>query len=194
MSLAHTILGVLLDAPGHGYSIKKSLGEALPQDIALNDGQLYPALARLEARGWIAKEVVEQRRSPTKHLYRITDDGRDAFYRWIDGEPDGETPLRPDLFWRSGFLQKCNFFRYLEPGRVATRVVAEIGEVERRIAQLEACLEDLEDCEPDPYRRAIVEYGIRYQRMRRDWLEELRGRADARTGGDSAPARVAHTP
>ena len=52
MALAHTILGVLLDAPAHGYAIKKQLTAAHPEGAALNDGQLYPTLARMEQSGW----------------------------------------------------------------------------------------------------------------------------------------------
>ena len=40
MSISYTILGVLMDAPTHGYSIKKTLLESFSQALAVNDGQL----------------------------------------------------------------------------------------------------------------------------------------------------------
>jgi DNA-binding PadR family transcriptional regulator len=179
MSVSHTILGVLMDAPAHGYSIRKHLEETFSKDLGLNDGQLYPALAKLEARGWIEKEVVEQRSSPTKHLYRVTEAGRTAFRSWLEGvEPDDAQRL--GFFWRDGFLQRCSFFADL-PAEVAAEQVRErLGETARRAERLESALADLEQREADPYRRMILEYGVRLQRMREQWLEELLARATER--------------
>ncbi|MCP4005831.1 MAG: hypothetical protein GY725_16695 [bacterium] len=177
MSFAYTILGVLLDTPSHGYSIKKSLEEQFCEELDVNDGRLYPTLGRLAGLGWIEKEVVKQERSPNKHLYRVTDSGRTAFFAWLGGEERCEAPEKLDFFWKQDFLQKCNFFRHLESSRVAARVRGKIDEVSRCEEQLKKVLEDLELREPDVYRCMIVDYGIRYQRMRREWLEELLARA-----------------
>ena len=113
MSVPYTILGVLMDAPAHGYSIRKQLEAVFSTDLGLNDGQLYPALAKLETLGWIAKEVVEQPRSPTKHLYRVTDEGRAAFARWLEGDAPADAAERRSFFWRDEFLQRASFFSRL---------------------------------------------------------------------------------
>ncbi len=172
MSISYTILGVLMDAPAHGYSIKKTLLESFSPQLDLNDGQLYPALARLEQRGWIEKEVVEQRSSPNKHRYRLTPPGRREFLRWLESAETQDAPAPLDFFWRNDFLQKTGFFRHLEPGSVGSQVREKLGEVSRCLADLERSLEALPGG-ADPYRRMVVDYGIRYQRMRREWLKEL---------------------
>ena len=173
MSIEYTILGFVMEEPAHGYSINKYLRENFSKDFGINDGQLYPALQRLEARGWIRKRVVPQRRNPAKHLYRATADGQRAFFEWLE-EPDVERdPVRYDFFWKQDFLQRCTFFRYLEPDAVQARVERKIAELDRRIADLERVSERLEERQADPYRRMIVEYGIRYQEMQRDWLAQL---------------------
>jgi DNA-binding PadR family transcriptional regulator len=177
--LAHTILGVLFDAPAHGYAIKKSLAAVLPGS-ALNDGQLYPTLTRMEQRGWIRKQVVEQRRTPSKHRYRLTAAGRREFFGWLAGDRSGSPEL--EFFRRSDFLQRCSFFRHLDAEGVAAQVRAEQRLLQQSLARLEPLAQRLAECEGDPYRRMVVEYGIRVQRMRRQWLEELlahpTGRAD----------------
>jgi len=178
-----------MDQPTHGYSIKKHLLEAFSKNFGLNDGQLYPALARLERRGWIKKQVVEQQRSPTKHLYRVTKDGQTAFFEWLQAaEPETE-PARYDFFWRYGFLQKCSFFSHLPVGTIVAQSRQEHREVERRIAELERVLERMQEKQVDPYRRLIVEYGIRSQQMRRDWLEDLLERAMNKA--EEKPSRLA---
>jgi DNA-binding PadR family transcriptional regulator len=177
MSVAYTILGVLMDAPAHGYSIRKQLEETFSKDYGLNDGQLYPALAKLEGLGWIEKEVVEQQRSPTKHLYRVTPKGREAFERWLeDGEPSGQHE-RQSFFWRDDFLQRASFFAHLRPGEAAEQIRARLAQTEARAARLEARVSEKRGGAIDPYRRMIVEYGVRLQRMRQGWLEELLARA-----------------
>ncbi|HTO07086.1 MAG TPA: PadR family transcriptional regulator [Myxococcota bacterium] len=177
MSVAYTILGVLMDAPAHGYSIRKQLEETFAQDYGLNDGQLYPALAKLEGQGWIEKEVVEQQRSPTKHLYRVTPAGRAAFERWLEGAEPAHGRERQSFFWRDEFLQRASFFEHLDPGEAAEQIRARLAQTEARAARLEARIANERPGAKDPYRRMIVEYGVRLQRMRQGWLEELLARA-----------------
>lgn len=177
MSVAYTILGVLMDAPAHGYSIRKQLEETFSKDLGLNDGQLYPALAKLESLGWIEKEIVEQQRSPTKHLYRVTAKGRGAFARWLEGEEPVGSRERQSFFWRDEFLQRASFFARLGAGAAAEQVRARLAQTEARALRLEARVAALPAGEADPFRRMIVEYGVRLQRMRQGWLEELLARA-----------------
>jgi DNA-binding PadR family transcriptional regulator len=177
MSVAYTILGVLMAAPAHGYSIRKQLEETFSNDYGLNDGQLYPALAKLESLGWIEKEVVEQQRSPTKHLYRVTPDGSAAFARWLEGSEAPGARERQSFFWRDEFLQRASFFGHLQPGAAVEQIRTRLAQTEARAARLEKRVAERRSGEADPYRRMIVEYGVRLQRMRREWLEELLARA-----------------
>ncbi len=189
MSVDHAILGFLVEQPAHGYSIKKHLFENFSKDVGINDGQLYPALARLESRGWIRKRVVAQRRSPPKHLWRATAGGQREFQRWLE-TPDPEPEPAADPFWRHGFLQRCVFFRHLEARGVAVLADRELDLADRRLAELERLFARLAAQGADPYRRLLVEYGIRYQRMRREWLEELRAYVAPTEGEKSPPLRA----
>jgi DNA-binding PadR family transcriptional regulator len=169
--LCHTILGVLMDSPAHGYALKKQLAAALPDGAAINDGQLYPTLARMEKNGWIRKQVVEQPRHPSRHRYRVTAAGKREFFGWLAGQRGAAPGL--EYFRKSDFLQRCAFFCHLAGDELAAQVRAERDAVERSLARLEPLAERLAGGEGDRYRRMVVEYGIRVQRMRREWLEEL---------------------
>ncbi len=186
MSVTYTILGVLMDAPAHGYSIRKQLEETFSKELGLNDGQLYPALAKLESLGWIEKEVVEQQRSPTKHLYRVTAKGRTAFRRWLEGEEATRSRERQSFFWRDDFLQRASFFARLGSAAAAEQIRARLAQTAGRAARLEARVAELRPGEADPYRRMILEYGVRLQRMRQGWLEELLARATEQSTGRTA--------
>ena len=80
-------------------------------------------------------------------------------------------------------------FNDMDPATVIAQARQKLEDVDRRIVELEGFLKRMEEKEADPYRQMIVEYGIRYQRMRREWLEDLRARATAQT--HEKPSRLA---
>ncbi|HJX62052.1 MAG TPA: PadR family transcriptional regulator, partial [Dehalococcoidia bacterium] len=57
MSLKNTILGILIDKPRHGYELKQALSPGLPRRRLMNDGILYPLLARMEKEGLVRSRV-----------------------------------------------------------------------------------------------------------------------------------------
>ena len=71
--------------PQHGYGIAQRLQQVSEQVLQLNQGTLYPALLRLEQRGWITSRwgtsdnnrrarFYSRSRSGLKQLQRVTDD------------------------------------------------------------------------------------------------------------------------
>ena len=75
----------------------------------------------------------------------------------------------------------------------ASQVRGRLEETARRAERLEAVLADLEQRQADPYRRMILEYGVRLQRMREQWLRELLARATEPNVGNR-PVRAAGAP
>jgi hypothetical protein len=107
----------------------------------------------------------------------VSEAGREAFQRWLEGGAPDEAGERLGFFWRDAFLQRCSFFGNLSPDAAATQVRTRLEETSRRAERLERVLADLDQRQADPYRRMILEYGVRLQRMREQWLEELLARA-----------------
>lgn len=70
------ILKTLTAGPRHGYGIARWIEESTTNVIQVEEGSLYPALYRMEKRGWIEAEwsVSEQNRRVKQ--YRLTTDGR----------------------------------------------------------------------------------------------------------------------
>ena len=69
------LLGVLAEAPGHGYALSQRLAERSGGELAVPEGSLYPALQRLERLGWVQSswESAEGRR---RRVYSLSDTGR----------------------------------------------------------------------------------------------------------------------
>ena len=67
-----------LDAmsPLHGYGIARRIEQIAQGSLALNQGTIYPALLRLEQRGWIKSEWGTSENNRRAKFYAITRAGR----------------------------------------------------------------------------------------------------------------------
>ena len=70
------ILRTLLSGPSHGHAVAKHI-QRTPEDLLkVETGSLYPALYRLEAKGWIAASWEKSEKGKRARYYRITALGR----------------------------------------------------------------------------------------------------------------------
>ena len=67
-----------LDAmgPQHGYGIARRIEQIAEGMLALNQGTIYPALLRLEQKGWIRSEWGTSENNRRARFYSITRTGR----------------------------------------------------------------------------------------------------------------------
>lgn len=70
------VLKTLGAGPRHGYAIARSIEEATNDLIQVEEGSLYPALYRMEKRGWIESDWGTSETGRKAKLYRLTNTGR----------------------------------------------------------------------------------------------------------------------
>jgi PadR family transcriptional regulator, regulatory protein PadR len=70
------ILKTLAWGPANGYAIAQWVRELTSGDIALEEGALYPALHRMEHRGWVTAEWGLSENNRRAKYYRMTTAGR----------------------------------------------------------------------------------------------------------------------
>ncbi len=70
------ILRTLLFGPSHGHAIAKHIQRTSEDLLQVETGSLYPALHRLEARGWIDASWQHSERGKRAKYYRLTSRGR----------------------------------------------------------------------------------------------------------------------
>jgi DNA-binding PadR family transcriptional regulator len=110
-------LALLAGDQGYGYELGQTLqqefGDLLP---ALNAGQIYSTLGRLERDGLVVGEGVagDSRR---KRLYKLTDSGRAALERWIETPVSG-TRLKDEFFMKLVVVASA---RLADPKRLIER-------------------------------------------------------------------------
>lgn len=90
--LEFAVLGLLREAPMHGYELRKRLNTSLGVFRAFSYGSLYPCLKALVQQGWIAEEQSgssEETLAPlsgrrARIVYRLTADGKEHFEELLD--------------------------------------------------------------------------------------------------------------
>ena len=75
------ILRALLAEPMHGWGVSQRLLDLSRDVLRVNQGSLYPALHRLEHRGWITAEWASTENNRRAKYYRLTAEGRRQFAR-----------------------------------------------------------------------------------------------------------------
>ena len=62
--------------PSHGYGVARWIEQATDDVLRVEEGSLYPALHRLELRGWIESEWGASENNRRAKYYRLTPAGR----------------------------------------------------------------------------------------------------------------------
>ena len=73
------ILRTLITGPAHGHAIAKHIQRTSEDLLQVETGSLYPALHRLEAKGWIAASWDLSAKGKRARYYRLTPRGRKQF-------------------------------------------------------------------------------------------------------------------
>jgi DNA-binding PadR family transcriptional regulator len=172
------VLGVLHEAPMHGYEVRKLLNSRLGAFRTLSYGTLYPALKGLLAKGWIhelPQDRVEGRVAgatpgplATKRariVYEITAEGKEQFQRLVaDSGPqaweDDVFDVHFAFFARTDAVTRL---RILEGRRMRLQ--------ERRESARTAMARTRE--RRDAYTLTLQQHGLDSVEREVRWLEEL---------------------
>jgi DNA-binding PadR family transcriptional regulator len=158
--LDFAILGILTDGPLHGYELKRVLADSEHGFWTVSFGSLYPALRRLEKRGFVSVATDD---GPRRKVYQLTAEGKAYFQELL------ETPGAAEE--DRAFTLRLSFFRYLDPD-------SRIGVLERRRAHLTTRLAES--------RRSMKESANRTKRRMDDYTLALMTRSMSSTEADIA--------
>ena len=70
------VLQALVLGPAHGYTIAHAIERGSDDVLQIEHGSLYPALHRLQKRGWIASFQGTSENNRRAKYYRLTPEGR----------------------------------------------------------------------------------------------------------------------
>jgi DNA-binding PadR family transcriptional regulator len=169
--LDFAILGLLIEAPMHGYELRKQLTTKLGAiRAAISYGSLYPTLRRLQARGWITEDSAEAQGTlltggRSRVVYTITAEGKERFQELLGS-------AGPETFEDTGFGVHFAFFARTDQ---ATRLRILEGR-RRRIEERREGLRDVLSRAAerlDAYTLELQRHGLDACEREVRWLEEL---------------------
>jgi transcriptional regulator len=70
------ILRTLVMGPAHGHTIAQAIEQTSENALEVEQGSLYPALHRLEDRGWVSSAWGVSENNRKAKYYRLTNKGR----------------------------------------------------------------------------------------------------------------------
>jgi len=73
------VLKALMRGPMHGYAIAEFIQQSSEDVLRVEEGALYPALHRLELRGWLTAEWGVSENNRRAKYYRLTALGKKNF-------------------------------------------------------------------------------------------------------------------
>ena len=82
-SLEHAMMGLIDQAPRSGYDLRTAFAKTPLVHFSDSPGAIYPALLRLQRRGWIAATREKSVNARGRTAFRLSPRGRDAFLRWL---------------------------------------------------------------------------------------------------------------
>jgi DNA-binding PadR family transcriptional regulator len=160
------LLGFLIAGPSHGYDLHQRFIAELGQVWHLSQSQAYAILKRLENRGDISAQVVEQEKLPARQMLHITETGRRRFFEWLE-QGMGRTARSIRL----EFLTRLYFTQLHSPENLGQIYEAQLAEIESTIGRLESLLEHLPS--EQIYNRLSLDLRLQQLRLIENWMVEI---------------------
>jgi DNA-binding PadR family transcriptional regulator len=171
--LDFAVLGLLYEAPMHGYELRKQLGVRLGGFRAFSYGSLYPALRRLVRDGLISEDTAEPGEEPTgswsrrsrRRVYHLTAEGKERFAEML-------ADAGPQTWEDDSFGIHLTFFSRT-PAETRMRILeGRRRRVEERREGLRSTLGRAGE-QIDRYTRELHQLGLDASEREVRWLNEL---------------------
>jgi DNA-binding PadR family transcriptional regulator len=167
ISPEYALLGFLIAGPSHGYDLHQRFTTELGHVWHLSQSQAYAILKRLEQRGDISAQVIEQEKLPARQMLHITAQGRQRFFEWLElGIATNSRSIRLE------FLTRLYFIQIHRPENIAQVYQTQSDEIESIIIRLESLLEHLPP--EQVFNRLSLDLRLQQMRLIQNWMAEIR--------------------
>jgi DNA-binding PadR family transcriptional regulator len=162
--LEDVILGFLMEGSMSGYEIKNFMSYSTANFFNASFGSIYPALKRLETKGFITSSEVVQG-GKYKKKYEITETGKKEFYQWIQ---------EPANIAGGGHehLLKVFFFNHIDKEKARLNIQKMIEAAKKELSELEK-IETLIKDKSDEYKFSTLLFGVEYYKFLVGWYESF---------------------
>lgn len=170
------ILSVLVQRPAHGYLIAKVVNNVLGPFSKVNNGRLYPLLAKLEKEGLIiARETTQQEGERHVKGFEISEAGRKYFHQLMLDTTSNPSDYQK-LFWL-----KAPVLGLVSPAERSRLIDHYVNYCEAHVLHLEAKLAEYQlpvEGQPIPPNLAgainAIQHRIDHWQLEVNWASGLR--------------------
>jgi PadR family transcriptional regulator AphA len=160
------LLGFLIVGPSHGYDLHQRCIVELGHVWHISQSQAYAILKRLEQRGDVNAQVVEQEKLPARQMLRITAQGRQRFNGWMNEISVNSRSIRLE------FLTRLYFAKIYKPEQVVQIHDAQCNEIESTIERLETLLANLPP--EQQFNQLSLDLRLRQMKLIQEWMREIK--------------------
>ena len=162
------LLGLLLDRPMHGYELYQQIqAEGIDTWFNVSMAGVYYSLGKLRDQGLVAESRQRGGRSARKSIYRLTEEGRAAFFSAMEAQALSQEEVYLDY----------NVVIYLLNRLPLPRAVSLLEQHEAFLAQqaqkVSQALATEQDRGDAPLQLAILDHKRRYLEMEQSWLADV---------------------
>jgi len=161
------LLGFLMAGPNHGYDLHQKFITELGNVWHLSQSQAYASLKRLEIRGDISMQFVEQDKLPARQILCITSAGRRHFIDWLENNCGSNARSI-----RLEFLTRLFFSNLYTPDNTVQIYAAQSAEIKNTIQRLEGLLAHLPS--EQTYNRLSLDLRLRQMKLIQEWMAEIK--------------------
>ena len=165
LSPEYALLGFLIAGPCHGYDLHQRFTTELGQVWHLSQSQAYSILKRLEGRGDVSAQIVEQDKLPARQMLRITAQGRRRFNEWLDGISTNARSIRLE------FLTRLYFAQIYNPEKTTSIHASQCVEIASTIERLENLLARLPI--EQQFNRFSLDLRLRQMKLIQEWMSAI---------------------
>jgi DNA-binding PadR family transcriptional regulator len=162
------VLGLLLDRPMHGYELYQQIqAEDIDAWFNISMAGIYYSLGKLRDQGLVAESPQRGGRSTRKSIYRMTEEGREAFFAAMESQAASQdkTYLNYDLVVY--LLNRLPVERAID---LLERRQAFLANEEQ---QLQKAMDAEQEQGSSPLKLAILDHQRRFLQMERGWLSDV---------------------
>ena len=159
------LLGLLLDRPMHGYELYQQIqSDGIGDWFHISMAGVYYSLGKLRDQGWVAESRQRGGRSTRKSIYRLTEEGRAAFFAAMEAQAISQERVQLDydvVIYLLNRLPLQSAISLLEQHQAT---------LEQQAGEVQAALAEAQAGGDSPLRLAVLDHKRRYLDMEQDWL------------------------
>jgi len=163
------VLGILSYGPMSGYDIKKFYEQNVAGFWSESYGQIYPILKRLAEEELATKSIHKQEGKPDRHIYALTEKGREALQQWLlesTGRHTGRHETLLKLMFGKQIPIAANILQIEHFRNLQANELKEIETLKERLTQ------EVVDDPNLPFWQLAFTYGEHVNRAYINWAEE----------------------